>query len=80
MLYTNYQGSSRFLQDSFQDFPTLLYINQIWPPSLYLRHNLNILSSKQFRTISIILVKDHTGTIPVEFDQILIIGSRVDVV
>ena len=22
MLYTNYQGSSRFLQEDFQDFPT----------------------------------------------------------
>ena len=30
MLYTNYQGSSRFLED-FQDFPILLYINQICP-------------------------------------------------
>ena len=29
MLYTNYQGSSRFLP---KDFPILLYINQICPP------------------------------------------------
>jgi len=28
MLYINYQGSSTFLQEDFQDFPTLLYINQ----------------------------------------------------
>jgi len=27
MLFTNYQGSSRFLQEDFQDFPILLYIN-----------------------------------------------------
>jgi len=32
MLYTKYQGSSRFLQADFQDFPILLYINQTWHP------------------------------------------------
>jgi len=32
MLYTRYQGSSRFLQEDFQDFCILLYINQT-PPS-----------------------------------------------
>jgi len=31
MLYINYQGFSRCLQDDFQDFPILLYINQICP-------------------------------------------------
>jgi len=49
MLYTKYQGSSRFLQE---DFPILLHINQISPPPrqgpiLYLGLNLNILSSNQ---------------------------------
>jgi len=32
MLYTKYQGSSRFFQEEFQDFPILLYINHICPP------------------------------------------------
>jgi len=27
MLYTKYQGSRRFLQEDYQDFPVLLYIN-----------------------------------------------------
>jgi len=31
MLYTKNQGSSRFLQEDYQDFPVLLYINQICP-------------------------------------------------
>jgi len=30
MLYTKYQGCSRFLQKDFQDFPILLYRNQIY--------------------------------------------------
>jgi len=51
MLYTKYQGSSRFLQEDFQDFPILLYINQIYAPRqspiLYYVHNFNILSNNQ---------------------------------
>jgi len=49
MLYTKCQGSSRFLHEDFQDFPILLYINQICTqgPILYKGHNLNILSSNQ---------------------------------
>ena len=31
VLYTNYQGSSLFLQEDFQKFLLLLYINQIYP-------------------------------------------------
>jgi len=51
MLYTKFQGSSRFEQEDFQDFPILLYIiNQICPkagPHFMKGHNLNILSSNQ---------------------------------
>jgi len=38
MLYTKYQGSSTFLQEFFQDFLILLFLNQICPrqgPILY---------------------------------------------
>jgi len=35
---------------------------------------------QSIRTISTILVGDHPGTIPVEFGQITISGSREDVV
>jgi len=40
MLYTNYLGSSRFLQEDFQDFPILHYISQLCPqtgPHFYTR-------------------------------------------
>jgi len=51
MLYTNYLGSSRFLQEDFQDFPILHYISQLCPqtspPFLYQGYNLNIFSSNQ---------------------------------
>ena len=38
MLYTKYQGSSRILQEYFQDFPKILFLNQICPQA-YFEHS-----------------------------------------
>jgi len=43
----------------------------LWPRDLLMQ---------TIRTIWTILVGDHTGTIPVQFDQIPISGSREDVI
>jgi len=76
----HYEGSSSFLQQDLQDFPILLYINQICPQAgrhFILGHNFNILSFNQnhFNNFG-----RGPGIIPVEFGQISISGSREEVV
>jgi len=82
MLYTKNQGSSRFLQEDYQDFPVLLYINQICPqagPHFTLKgQNLNVLSSNQSQSFN--NFGREPGIIPVQFCQIPIGSSRKEVV
>jgi len=70
VLYTKYESSwpCSFRQE---DFWTLHFENLLFDPMTYL--------CNQSEPISTILIGDHPGTIPVEFGQITISGSREDV-
>jgi len=80
MLYTKYQGSSRFLQEDFQDFPILHYINQIFPQSvpyfiLIIWTFLQATNLNHFNNFG-----RGASIIPVEFGQISKSDSREEVI
>ena len=71
MLYNKYESSwpCSFREEDFWKLP---FENLFFDPVTYI--------GKPIKTIWTILVRDYPGTIPVEFDQIPISGSREDVV
>ena len=71
MLYTKYESSGpcSFRQE---DFSKLHFENLFFDPVTYIK------IMQPIKTIWTILVGDHPGTIPVEFGQITISGSRED--